>query len=165
MGFSAYNKVVEKIFEYANGNTKYLVKKRDNNILFNRQYNVLLVGLVKNMLFPPILVVFNIFIGVNVAFGGQIEERNRIYVVMATLIIVIYILLISILNRVYFHNDTTFPCGRIIVFGVICGVVIDSFMTYVLGESCFTFYSWCCLVVTVADIVLNELLFKKISLY
>ena len=117
------------------------------------------------MLFPPILVSFNIIIGLYIAFSGQIEAKDRIYVVMVTLIIVIYILLISIFNRVYFHNDTTIPCGRIIVFGVICGVVIDSFMVYVLGENCFTFYPWCCLVVTVAEIVLNELLLKKISLY
>lgn len=38
-------KALKKIFEYTNGNKKCLVKKRDNNILFNRQYNILLVEL------------------------------------------------------------------------------------------------------------------------
>lgn len=158
--------VCRKFYEYVNVNTKYLVKKNDNNILFSRQYNIFLIELAKNILFSFVLINFNIMAAsdtICVINGQNIEPINIECRVMEILIIAIYILLISILNKAYFHNDKSVPCGMILVLFFLCGVFVDLLLTFGLWKT--NFYPWCSLGVTVVEIVLNDLLLRKLSLY
>lgn len=45
------SKAYNKFYEYAIANTKCFVKKKDNNLLFNRQYNIFLIEFTKNTFF------------------------------------------------------------------------------------------------------------------
>lgn len=98
-----------------------------------------------------------------VLYGQKIEPINIVSLAIVIIIIVIYILLIVILNKMYFYNDKSIPCGRILVYGLLCGVLVDFFLAFGLWKT--SFYPWCCLGVTVVEIVLNDLLLRKISLY
>lgn len=158
--------VCRKFFEYVNVNTKYLVKKKDNNILFSRQYSIFLIELAKNILFSFVLINFNIMAGldiISILYGQKIEPINIESLVIEIIIIVIYISLIVILNKVYFYNDKSIPCGIILVYGLLCGGLLDFFFAFGLRKT--NFYPWCCLGVTVVEIVLNDLLLRKLSLY
>lgn len=158
--------VCRKFFEYVNVNTKYLVKKKDNNILFSRQYSIFLIELAKNILFSFVLINFNIMAGldiISILYGQKIEPINIESLVIEIIIIVIYISLIVILNKVYFYNDKSIPCGIILVYGLLCGGLLDFFFAFGLWKT--NFYPWCCLGVTVVEIVLNDLLLRKLSLY
>lgn len=147
-------------------NKKYLVKEKDNNPMFTRQYNIFLIEFVKNTFLSLMLINFNIMVGLDilcVLYGQKVEPINIKSLVIEIIIIAIYILLITILNKMYFHNNKNIPCGIILVYGLLCGVLVDFFLTFGLWKT--NFYPWCSLGVTVVEIVLNDLLLRKLSLY
>lgn len=156
----------EKFYDCVIANKKYLVKKKDNNPMFSRQYNIFLIELAKNILFSFVLINFNIMAGLDiicVLYGQKVEPINIKSLVIEIIIIAIYILLIVMLNKVYFHNDKSIPCGIILGYGLLCGGLLDFFFAFGLWKT--NFYPWCCLGVTVVEIVLNDLLLRKLSLY
>lgn len=111
-------------------NKKYLVKEKDNNPMFTRQYNIFLIEFVKNTFLSLMLINFNIMVGLDilcVLYGQKVEPINIKSLVIEIIIIAIYILLIVMLNKVYLHNDKSIPCGIILVYGLLCGVLVDFF--------------------------------------
>lgn len=158
--------VCRKFYEYINVNTKYLVKKNDNNPMCTRQYNIFLIEFVKNTFLSLMLINFNIMVGLDilcVLYGQRVEPINIKSLVIEIIIIAIYILSIVMLNKVYLHNDKSIPCGVILVFGLLCGVLVDFFLAFGLWKT--NFYPWCSLGVTIVEIVLNDSLLRKLSLY
>lgn len=161
-----FAKWYEKFCDCVIANKKYLVKEKDNNPMFSRQYNIFLIELAKNILFSFVLINFNIMAGLDIVcvlYGQKVEPINIKFLVIEIIIIAIYILLIVMLNKVYFYNDKSIPCGIILVYGLLCGGLLDFFFAFGLWKT--NFYPWCSLGVTVVEIVLNDLLLRKLSLY
>lgn len=144
---------------------RWLVAQKEDNYFYSEQYDIFILQVLKNTIYPMVLVIFNVMWGVYIAFWEDKVVHRNIYVILPTLLIVIYILLFSIKNKMIRDNDSEILCGRMMVFAIIGGIAIAVIFADTLAEEKWGIYVCFCTCITIIEIVSSECLLKKIGFY
>lgn len=167
LGLSAIVNIISHFYNKIKySQEKWIVKEKEQNYLFDDQMNFLIFQLVKNSMYPLVLVMFNFYVSLFICFYKDDIGIKLADVIVLVLCIVIYIMYFSLQNVKINDKSKDYPYVTLIILGISAGAIIEISLAPIATTSKgMMAYTLSCIVVTVGQIIVNEIALSKTEVY
>lgn len=116
LGLSAIVNIISHFYNKIKySQEKWIVKEKEQNYLFDDQMNFLIFQLVKNSMYPLVLVMFNFYVSLFICFYKDDIGIKLADVIVLVLCIVIYIMYFSLQNVKINDKSKDYPYVTLII--------------------------------------------------
>lgn len=142
-----------------------VVNKKEQNYYLNDHIDFLMIQFVKNIMYPLILIMFNIYVSVFTAFYKEKLGIKWIDTIIFVSFIIFYIVYFSSKKVAINTDDKNIPYSWLIIFGILCGFIIEIILANVCVLGRWELFVFICLLITLLQIIVNEILLYKARFY
>lgn len=145
---------------------KWIVKEKEQNYMLDDQMNFWIFQLVKNSMYPLILVMFNFYVSLFICFYKDGIGIKLADVIVLVLCIVIYIMYFSLHNVKINGKNKDYSYVALIILGISAGAIIEVSLAPIAATSKGKIvYTFSCIVITVGQIIVNEIALSRTKVY
>lgn len=147
---------------FKDSRNRWIVEEKEPNYHLDEKMNFMMMQFLRNVTYPFVLIVFNIYMSYFALGIEGIEQSNLAVFVLA---VIIYIVYFYIKGVEIDYRGREIGYSGLTILNLLCGLFLEIILVQAIDAEGTVIHIFVCAFVTGVQIVTNEILLAKIGLY